>query len=59
MPMTAQQALRRLQREGWVIARQTGSHIQLIKDGERITIPMHRGDLSPGVERDICKKAGW
>lgn len=59
MPMTAQQALKRLQREGWLIVRQSGSHIQLVKDGARITLPMHRGDLSPGVERNIRQKAGW
>lgn len=59
MPMTAQEALRRLKREGWIIVRQTGSHVQLVKDGQRITVPNHRGDLTPGVERDIRKKAGW
>lgn len=59
MPMTAQDALRRLKREGWKIVRQTGSHVQLVKDGKRITVPNHRGDLTPGVERDIRKKAGW
>ena len=59
MPMTAQDALRRLKREGWTIVRQSGSHVQLVKDGQRITVPNHRGDLTPGVERDIRKKAGW
>lgn len=59
MPMTAQDALRRLKREGWIIVRQSGSHVQLVKDGQRITVPNHRGDLTPGVERDIRKKAGW
>ena len=59
MPMTAQEALRRLKREGWIVARQSGSHVQLVKDGKRITVPDHRGDLTPGVERDIRKKAGW
>lgn len=59
MPMTAQEALRRLKREGWTIVRQVGSHIQLVKDGQRLTVPNHRGDLTPGVERDVCKKAGW
>lgn len=57
--MKAQEALRRLTREGWVVMRQTGSHIQLMKDGKRLTLPYHRGDLSPGVERDIKRKAGW
>lgn len=59
MPITAQEALRRLKREGWKIVRQVGSHVQLVKDGKRITVPNHRGDLTPGVERDIRKKAGW
>lgn len=59
MPMTAQDALRRLKREDWKVVRQTGSHVQLVKDGKRITVPNHRGDLTPGVERDIRKKAGW
>ena len=59
MPMTAQEALRKLTRDGWQIVRQTGSHIQLVKDGVRLTLPYHRGDLSPGVERDVKRKAGW
>lgn len=57
--MTAQEAIRRLKRDGWQEVRQTGSHKQLIKDGKRITVPDHRGDLKPGVEADIRKKAGW
>lgn len=59
MPLTAQEALRRLKREGWIVVRQIGSHVQLVKDGKRITVPNHRGDLTPGVERDIRRKAGW
>lgn len=59
MPMKAQEALRRLKREGWIAARQSGSHIQMVKDGKRITIPNHSGDLTPGVEKDIRRKAGW
>lgn len=59
MPMKAQEAIRRLKREGWKEVRQTGSHKQFKKDGQRITVPDHHGDLTPGVERDIKKKAGW
>ena len=59
MPMTAKEALRRLLKDGWIIVRQTGSHIQLYKEGQRVTLPMHSGDLTPGVEKDIKKKAGW
>ncbi len=39
MPMTAQDALRRLKRENWIVVRQSGSHVQLVKDGKRITVP--------------------
>lgn len=59
MPMKAQEAIRRLKREGWVEVRQTGSHKQFKKDGKRITVPAHNGDLTPGVEHDIRTKAGW
>lgn len=59
MPMKAQEAIKRLKREGWKEVRQTGSHKQFKKDGQRITVPDHRGDLTPGVEKDIKKKAGW
>lgn len=59
MPMKAQEAIRRLKREGWVEVRQAGSHIQFMKNGQRITVPNHKGELTPGVEHDIKKKAGW
>lgn len=59
MPMKVQEAIRRLKREGWVEVRQTGSHKQFMRDGERVTVPCHSGDLKPSVERDIKRKAGW
>ena len=59
MPLTAQEVIRRLKREGWIEVRQSGSHKQFKKDGQRITVPDHRGDLKPAIERDIKKKAGW
>ncbi len=59
MPMKAQEAIRRLKRDGWKEVRQSGSHKQFVKGSARITIPDHRGDLTPGVERNIRKMAGW
>lgn len=59
MPMTAQEAIRKLKREGWIEVRQTGSHKQFVKNGIRITVPDHKGDLKPRVEKDIKQKAGW
>lgn len=59
MPMKAREAIRRLKREGWKEVRQAGSHKQFIKNGVRLTVPDHPGDLKPGVEKDIRQKAGW
>ena len=59
MPLTAKEAIRRLRREGWREVRQDGSHKQFMKDGVRLTVPDHPGDLKPGVEKDIRRKAGW
>lgn len=59
MPMRAQEAIKRLKREGWKEIRQAGSHKIFEKDGRLIVVPDHRGDLKPGVERDIKKRAGW
>lgn len=57
--MTPKEAMRRLKREGWKEVRQSGSHKQFVKNGKRITICDHPGDMTPGVEADIRKKAGW
>lgn len=59
MPMKAQEAIRRLKREGWTEVRQSGSHKQFVRGSARITVPDHRGDLKPQVERNIKKMAGW
>lgn len=59
MPLTAQEVIRRLKREGWTEVRQIGSHKQFMRNGVRITVPDHRGDLKPGIEKGIRKKAGW
>lgn len=59
MPMKCREAIRRLEREGWQLVRQTGSHKQFVKGEIRITVPDHPGDLKPMVEKDIKKKAGW
>lgn len=59
MPMKVRDAIRRLKREGWKEIRQSGSHKLFKRDGETIVIPCHTGDLKPGLEREIRKKAGW
>ena len=59
VPLTAQEAIKKLKREGWKEVRQAGSHKIFRKNGNIIVVPDHRGDLKPGVEADIKKKAGW
>ncbi len=50
----------RLEREGWFV--ENGKEHDIFRNPAvpqtRIVIPRHR-ELSPGVARDIAKKAGW
>jgi len=51
---------KRLEKEGWFLARHGGGH-DIYRHGEIdgiITLPRHR-EVSPGVARSIAKKAGW
>ncbi len=52
--------VRRLQRDGWVVVRQRGSHIRLQKHvGERtlkLTVPAHR-PVKRSTLREILKQA--
>jgi len=58
--MTARELLRMLYKEGWVIDRTNGSHIQLrhpVQSGT-VTVPNHRGDLAPGTVASVKRQAG-
>jgi predicted RNA binding protein YcfA (HicA-like mRNA interferase family) len=53
--------IRRLEREGWNLARVTGSH-HVFKNpisGETLVVPHPRKDLGKGLVRAIYKDAGW
>jgi len=61
--ITGDQLVKALQREGFEIARQRGSHVQMRKDikGEKVTfpVPVHKGKtLKPGTLQGILRKAG-
>jgi len=49
--------IRALQRLGFQLTRQTGSHARLAKEGRRVTVPLH-GSLAPGTLRSILRQAG-
>jgi predicted RNA binding protein YcfA (HicA-like mRNA interferase family) len=54
------QVVSALERAGFVVKRQSGSHIVLLKVEQRrpITVPVHRKDLPPGTVRAIIRQAG-
>jgi predicted RNA binding protein YcfA (HicA-like mRNA interferase family) len=46
-------------RNGWVLARQKGSHMILVKEGSRasLSVPNHR-EIAPGTLRSLIRAAG-
>lgn len=62
MAIKVRDVIRRLEQEGWVLARQTGSHRQYTHPTRigRVTIAGHPGDdLASGTFRSIERQAGW
>jgi len=59
MPFKAKEVLRRLERAGFVVRRQSGSHVVLRHpDGRQTYVPMHTGEVPSGTFRAILKQAG-
>jgi predicted RNA binding protein YcfA (HicA-like mRNA interferase family) len=52
------EAVRKLQRAGWSVARQKGSHVMLTKPGYQwtLSIPQHK-ELGPGIIRKLIRQA--
>ena len=52
---------RRLEQEGWVVDRVTGSHhvFKHPRQLETIVLPHPKKDLGRGLVRNIYKQAGW
>jgi predicted RNA binding protein YcfA (HicA-like mRNA interferase family) len=58
MPFKAKEILKKLQRAGFEIRRQSGSHVVLRHDDGRQTyVAMHPGDVPMGTFRAILKQA--
>ncbi len=55
MPLSGEKMLKLFLKDGWVFVRQKGSHVQLVKAGAHISIPMHR-ELKKGTEHVLLKK---
>ena len=58
MPYKAREVLARLQRAGFVVKRQSGSHVVLRHpDGRQTYVAMHTRDVPTGTFRSILKQA--
>ena len=58
--MTGKEAIKRLEQEGWVLARTKGSHHTMIKGQRSVSVPVHgKKDLRKGILHTIAKIAGW
>lgn len=59
MPFKAKEVLQRLQRAGFEIRRQSGSHVVLRHaDGRQTYVAMHTKDVPIGTFRSILKQSG-
>ncbi|MBI2896831.1 MAG: type II toxin-antitoxin system HicA family toxin [Deltaproteobacteria bacterium] len=55
----AREVVAALRRADFAVHHQTGSHVRLRhRDGRRVTVPMHGGDVPLGTLRRIAERAG-
>ncbi len=57
--VTAREAMNRLRREGWTERAGKGSHVIFKRNGKRVVVSNHSGDIPLGTLRAICAQAGW
>lgn len=60
MPMTSQEMIKFLKKNGFIVVNQTGSHIKLKNyyTEKTVIVPYHSKDLKKGLEQAILKQAG-
>ncbi len=60
MPMTSQEMLKFLKKNGFVTVSQNGSHVKLRNPDtdKTVIVPYHSKDLKKGIEQAILKQAG-
>jgi predicted RNA binding protein YcfA (HicA-like mRNA interferase family) len=59
--VAARDAVRALERAGFVVSRTSGSHCRLVHGSDssrKVTVPVHAGDLKRGTLRAIIAQAG-
>ena len=60
MPLTSQEMIKLLKKNGFKSVSQNGSHVKMrnMQTGQTIIIPRHAKDLKKGLEQAILKQAG-
>lgn len=60
MPMNPKEMIKHLQKNGFEIISQNGSHMKLknSETGKTVIVPYHSKDLKKGLEQAILKQAG-
>ncbi len=60
MPMTSQEMIKYLKKNGFQVIGQNGSHVKLKnpETGRTVIVPYHSKDLKKGMEQAILKQAG-
>ena len=60
MPMSSQEMLKFLKKNGFIVISQNGSHIKLKNyvTEKTVIVPYHSKDLKKGLEQAILKQAG-
>ena len=60
MPMTPQEMIKLLKKNGFEVVSQNRSHIKLknIQTNKTVIVPYHSRDLKKGLEQTILKQAG-
>ena len=60
MPMSPREMIKYLQKNGFIIISQNGSHMKLrnTESEKTVIVPYHSNDLKKGLEQAILKQAG-
>ena len=60
MPMSPREMIKYLQKNGFIIISQNGSHMKLrnTESDKTVIVPYHSKDLKKGLEQAILKQAG-
>ena len=57
-PLRPREIVRRLEKSGFKLTRQKGSHARYVKGPHGVTVPIHPGEVPLAVIRSILKQAG-